>query len=124
MAFLLKLAMAVGLAGLAEWLVRRRRRRSVSKNPAVLVDGTSWFLVDSQLIGPCCDACRVQAMVRSLPPDPEGVALYELCCPQCGRVPVRRAFTLKELLELERLAADARARAKTQNDVPCPTPRS
>jgi hypothetical protein len=50
------------------------------------------------------------------------VALYELCCPRCGTVPVRHAFTLLELLELERVAERAWAATKSRAPVPLHSP--
>lgn len=88
----------------------------------MLVDGTSWFAQDGQLVGPCCEACQVQAMVRPLPSAAGDVALYELCCPRCGTVPVRHAFTLLELLELERAAERAWGETKSRAPVPLHSP--
>jgi len=114
------LAVGVGVVVVA-WIIRRR---FVSRRqPVFLVDGTCWLPQEGRLLGPCCEACRVQAMVRPLPPAAGEVALYELCCPRCGKVPVRRAFTLLDLLELERVAERAWSETKSRPQVPLPSPR-
>ena len=121
MALLVGVALAVGVGVLIAWIARRRN--PVRPEAAVMVDGTCWFAQDGRLLGPCCEACQVQAMVRPLPPAAGNVALYELCCPQCGKVPVRRAFTLLELLELERVAERAWSETKSRPQVSLSSPR-
>src|SRR3972149_6693962 len=66
MALLVGVALAVAVGVLIAWIARRR---NLSRpEPAVLVDGTCWFAQDGHLMGPCCEACQVQAMVRPPPP--------------------------------------------------------
>ena len=120
MALLVGVALAVGVGIFVAWIARRRTL--ARPGPSVLVEGTSWFAQNGQLVGPCCEACQVQAMVRPLPPAAGDVALYELCCPRCGQVPVRHAFTLLELLELERVAERAWAATKSRAPVPLHSP--
>lgn len=120
MAVLIGLILAVGVSLLVFWVVRRRLSH---KEPVLLVDGTCWLFQHNELVGPCCESCRVQLMVRPLPPAAGDVALYELCCPQCRKIPVRRAFTLLELLELERVARDAWNQTKSRPQLPLPSPR-
>jgi hypothetical protein len=121
MALLVGLALAVGVGLFIAWIARRRNL--ARPGPVVLVNGTSWFEQEGCLVGPCCEVCRVQAMVRPLLPAAGDVALYELCCPQCGKVPVRHAFTLLELLELERLAERAWNETKSRLQVSLSSPR-
>lgn len=108
------LALAVAIAALVVWAALRRS--ASAEPPTVLVEGTTWFFVGGQLEGPCCDVCQVTLAVRPLPFNAEGVAQYELCCPLCAKVPVRRSFSLLELLELDQQAqrAWARQQATTQ----------
>lgn len=117
----LGLLLAVAGASLAVWAARRHSSSRTS--PVILVQGTTWFIEEGQLVGPCCDACKVQAMARPLQSSPEGAAHYELCCPRCGKVPVRRAFTLLELLELEQEATRAWERQRSRANLPFPSPR-
>lgn len=115
-AALLGVALAVGVGALLVWAVLRPRSLA-SAQPAILVDGTCWFFQNGQFLGPCCEACKVQAMVQPLPPAPGDVALCELCCPQCGTIPVRRSFTLLELLNLQRVAEHAWADSKLHSQI-------
>lgn len=108
MTSLLGLALAVAIAALVVWAAFRRSESSGP--PTVLVEGTTWFVEEGELRGPCCEDCRVTLAVLPLPFDGKGTAQYELCCPHCARVPVRRSFTLLELLGLEQQAAHAWAR--------------
>lgn len=121
MALWVGVALAVGVSLLVLWALRRRL--ASRRQPVFVVDGTCWIPQEGRLLGPCCEGCRVQLMVRPLPPGAGEVALYELCCPRCGKVPVRRAFTLLELLELERVAERAWSESKSRPQPSLSSPR-
>lgn len=105
------LAVAIALAALLLWAWFRLP--AAQTPPAVLVEGTVWLPEgNGQLKGPCCDACQALLMARPLAVDSGGVAKYELCCPACGEVAGRRSFTLLELMDLERKAAEAWAKGR------------
>src|SRR3972149_5380216 len=76
MALLVGVALAVGVGIFVAWIARRRTL--ARPGPSVLVEGTSWFAQNGQLVGPCCEACQVQAMVRPLPPAAGDGGPYEL----------------------------------------------
>lgn len=113
--------LGVGLVALVVWVALHRSPPETV--PAVLVEGTSWFLEKGELVGPGCDVCRIRLMARPVTSTPEGLARYELCCPACGKVPVRRAFSLQELLDLDRQATEAWASAQTKSKLFPSTPR-
>ena len=108
MTSLLGLGLAIAIAALVLWAALRRS--APEGPPTFLVEGATWFVEGGELRGPCCADCKVTLAVLPLPFTAEGTAQYELCCPLCARAPVRRSFTLLELLDLEQQAAQAWAR--------------
>lgn len=116
----LGLALAIGVGSLVVWFVRRRTSKPAA---FILVQGLTWFVEGKEILGPCCDGCRVRLMARPLASTPDGVAHYEFCCPECGKVPARRGFTLLELTELDRAAGQMWSDRHTQGRPSPPTVR-
>lgn len=108
----LALALAIGAVTLVVWFVQRRR--TLKRPASILVRELTWFVEGQEISGPCCDVCQVGLMARPLISRADGVAQFELCCPACGKVPVRRGFTLLELVELDQVADQVWASRPTE----------
>lgn len=100
---LMILGLAAAVAAVVTWT--RLRRRRPKPTLFLVIEDLTWFVLHDEVWGPCCITCEVHLMARPLPSRLDGVAQFELCCPACGNVPTRRAFTLAELVSLDREAA-------------------
>lgn len=64
--------------------------------------GLLWLVGTVSYRGPCCKSCQIQYSLLPVFRSPEGTAYYELYCLFCQKPFPGRAFTVQELLDIDK----------------------
>jgi len=76
--------------------------RPTERRRAYRFGGLLWLVGTGSYSGPCCKSCQVQYSLLPVFHSPEGPAYYELYCVFCRKPFPGRAFTVQELLDMDK----------------------